>query len=85
MLGIKIELCSSKYFIQYNLENNLHPVFLQESAGKNGLLLFKYLKLSYRDNEPNSWQPTSSHVLLFPCKRASWFLFNEILDSDSLF
>ena len=85
MLGIKIELCSSKYFIQYNLENNLHPVFLQESAGKNGLLLFKYLKLSYRDNEPNSWQPTSSHVLLFPCKRASWFLFNEIHDSDSLF
>ena len=78
MLGIKTKLYSSKYFIQYNIEvkNNLHPLFLQESLAKDDLLRFKYLKLSYRDTEPNSWLPTSSHALLFPCKRASWFLFN---------
>ena len=78
MLGIKIKLYSSKYFIQYNPEvkNNLHHVFLQESPAKNSLLLFKYLKLSYRDTEPNNWLPTSSHALLFLCKRASWYLFN---------
>ena len=78
MLGIKIKLYSSKYFIQFNPEakNNLHPLFLQESPAKDGLLLFKYLKLSYRDTEPNSLLPTSSHALLFPYKRASWFLFN---------
>ena len=53
MLGIKIKLYSSKYFIQFNPEakNNLHPLFLQESPAKDGLLLFKYLKLSYRDTE----------------------------------
>ena len=53
MLGIKIKLYSSKYFIQYNPEvkNNLHPLFLQESPAKDGLLLFKYLKLSYRETE----------------------------------
>ena len=51
MLGIKIKLYSSKYFIQFNPEakNNLHPLFLQESPAKDGLLLFKYLKLSYRN------------------------------------
>ena len=51
MLGIKIKLHSSKYFIQFNPEakNNLHPLFLQESPAKDGLLLFKYLKLSYRN------------------------------------
>ena len=50
MLGIKIKLYSSKYFIQYNPEvkNNLHPLFLQENAAKDGLLLFKYLNLSLR-------------------------------------
>ena len=55
MLGIKIKLYSSKYFIQFNPEakNNLHPLFLQESPAKDGLLLFKYLKLSYRDTEAN--------------------------------
>ena len=53
MLGVKIKLYSSKYFIQYNPEvkNNLHPLFLQESPAKDGLLLFKYLKLRYRDTE----------------------------------
>ena len=63
MLGIKMKLYSSKYFIQYNLEvkNNLHPLFLQESPAKDGLLLFKYLKLSYRDTEANSYLPP--HVL----------------------
>ena len=78
MLGIKIKLYSSKYFIQYNPEvkNSLHPLFLQEIQAKDGLLLFKYLKLSYGDTEPNSWLPTSSHWFLFPCKRASRFLFN---------
>ena len=77
-VGIRIKLYSSKCFIQYNPEvkNNRHSLFLQESPAKDGLLLFKYLKLSYRDTEPNSWLPTSSHALLFPCKRASWFLFN---------
>ena len=51
MLGIKIKLYSSKYVIQYNPEvkNNLHSLFLQESPAKDGLLLFKYLKLSYRN------------------------------------
>ena len=67
MLGIKIKLYSSKYFIQFNPEakNNLHPLFLQESPAKDGLLLFKYLKLSYRDTEANIWLPTyvPSHVL----------------------
>ena len=53
MLGIKIELYSSKYFTQFNPEvkNNLHPLFLQESPAKDSLLLFKYLNLSYRDIE----------------------------------
>ena len=53
MLGIKIKLYSSKYFIQYNPEvkNNLHPLFLQESPAKDGLLQFKYLILSYTDTE----------------------------------
>ena len=48
MLGIKIKLYSPKYFIPYNPEvkNNLQPLFLQESPAKDGLLLFKYLKLS---------------------------------------
>ena len=78
MLDIKTKLYSSKYFIQYNPEvkNNRHPLFLKESPANDSLLSFKYLKLSYWDTEPNSWLPTSSHVLLFPCKRASWFLFN---------
>ena len=51
MLGIKIKLYSSKYFIQFNPEakNNLHPFFLQKIPAKDGLLLFKYLKLSHRD------------------------------------
>ena len=63
MLGIKIKLYSSKYLIQFNLEakNNLHPLFLQERPAKDGLLLFKYLKLSYRDTEATSgYLPTSS-------------------------
>ena len=53
MLGIKIKLYSSKKFIQFNPEakNNLHPLFIQESPAKDVLLLFKYLKLSYRDLE----------------------------------
>ena len=87
MLIIKIKLYSSKYFIQNNpdVKNNLHPLFLQESPVKDSLLLFKYLKLSYRDTEPNSWLPTFSHALLFSCKHALWFLFNQILDSDWLF
>ena len=51
MLGIKIKLYSSKYFIQFNpkVKNNLHPLFLQESPSKDGLLQFKYLILSYTD------------------------------------
>ena len=51
MLGIKIKLYSSKYFIQFNPEvkNNLHPLFLQESPAKDSLLLFKSLNL--RDTE----------------------------------
>ena len=75
---VKSKLYSSKYFIQYNPEvkNNLHPLFLQESPVKDGLLLFKYLKLNYRDTKPNSWLPTSSHAPLFLCKRPSWFLSN---------
>ena len=71
MLDIKIKLYSSQYFIQYNPE-----VKNREGPVKDGLLLLKYLKLSYRDTDPNSWLPTSFHALLFPCKRASWFLFN---------
>ena len=53
MLGIKIKLYSSKYFIQFSPEvtNNLHPLFLQDSPAEYGFLLFKYLKLSYRDTE----------------------------------
>ena len=53
MLGIKIKLYSSKYFIKFNPEakNNLHPLFLQESPAKYGLLQFKYLRLSYTDTE----------------------------------
>ena len=78
MLGIKRKLYSSKYFIQFNPEvkNNVHSLFLQESLAKDGLLLFKYIKLSYRETKPNSWLHTSSHALLFPCNHTSWFLFN---------
>ena len=80
MLGIKIKLYSSKYFIQFNPEakNNLHPLFIQESPAKDGLLLFKYLKLSYRDTEANIWLATYLLMcsLLFLYKRTSWFLFN---------
>ena len=80
MLGIKIKLCSSKYFIQFNPEakNNLHPLFLQEGPAKDGLLLLKNLKLSYRDTEANIWVATYllMYSLLFLCKRVSWFLFN---------
>ena len=79
MLGIKTKLYSSKHFIQFNPEakNNLQPLFLQESPAKVGLLLFKYLKLSCRDTEANSWLATYILMcsLLFLCKRASWFLF----------
>ena len=89
MLGIKIKLCSSKYFIQFNPEakNNLHPLFLQHSPAKDGLPPFKYLKLSYRDTEANIWLGTYLLMcsLLFLSKRTSWFLFNQILDSDWLF
>ena len=75
---VEIKLYSSKYFIQYNPEvkNNLHPLFRQERSAKDGLLPFKYLKLSYSHTKPNSWLPTSFHELLFLFKRASWFLFN---------
>ena len=78
MLGVKIKLYSSKHFIQYNPEvkNNFPILFIQESPAKDGLLLFKYLKRSYRGNDPNSWLPTSSHALLLPCKCTSWFLLN---------
>ena len=60
MLGIKIKQYSSKYFIQNNPEakNNFHPLFLSEIPAKDGLLLFKFLRLSYRDTEQNSWLPT---------------------------
>ena len=72
MLGIKIKLYSSKYFIQFNPEakNNLHPLFLQESPTKDRLLLFKYLKLSYRDTESNIWLATYlvMCLLLFLCR-----------------
>ena len=53
MLGIKVKLYSSKYFIQFNPEakNNRHPLFLQKSPAKDGLLQFKYLILSYTDTE----------------------------------
>ena len=56
MLGIKIKLYSSKYFIQFNpdAKNNLHLLFLQESPAKDGLLQFKYLELSYRDTGAKS-------------------------------
>ena len=50
MLDIKIKLYSSKYFIQFNPEakNNLHPLFLQESPAKDGLLtVIQTLKHSY--------------------------------------
>ena len=69
MLRIKIKLYSSKYFIQFNLEakNNLHLFSLQESPTKDGLLLFKYLKLNYRDTEFYLLMC----LLLFLCKRAS--------------
>ena len=69
MLRIKIKLYSSKYFIQFNLEakNNLHLFSLQESPTKDGLLLFKYLKLNYRDTEVYLLMC----LLLFLCKRAS--------------
>ena len=80
MLGTKIKLYSSKYLTQFNPEvkNNLPPLFLQESPAKDDLLQFKYLKLSYRDTEANSWLATYLLMcsLLFLCKRASWFLFN---------
>ena len=51
MLGITIKLYNTKYFIQHNSEaqNNLHHLFVQESTAKDGLLLFKFLNLSYRD------------------------------------
>ena len=51
MLGFKIKLYSSKYFIQNNHEvkNNLLHVFLQESPAKDGFLPFKIIKLSYGD------------------------------------
>ena len=52
---------SSKYFIQ----NNPHSLFLQESPTKDGLLPFKFPKLSRTDTAPNNWLPTSPHVLLF--------------------
>ena len=81
MLGIKIKLYSYKYFIQFNpdAKNNLSPLFLQESPATDGLLQFKYLKLSYRDFEENSWLST---YLLMQCARSCfsasslWFLFN---------
>ena len=78
MLVIKIKLYSSKDFVQNNPEvkSNLQPLFLQERPNTEGLLPLKFLKLSCRDTEINSWQLTSSHTLLFLCKRASWFLFN---------
>ena len=50
MLGIKIKLYSSKHFIQNNpVKNNLQHLFLQEIPAKDGLLPFKFFKLSYRD------------------------------------
>ena len=62
---------SSKYFIQNNSEvkNNPHALFLQESP-EDGLLLFKFPKLTCSETETNSWKPTSSRALLFPRKRA---------------
>ena len=71
MLGIKIKLYSSKYFIQNNPEvkNNLRPLFLQESPAKDGLLLFKFLKLSYRDTEPNSWLLIQLNHKMAPTKK----------------
>ena len=78
---------SSKYVIQNNFEakNNPHPLFLKESPAKDGLLLFKFSKLTFSETEPNSWLPYSSGALLFPSKRASWFLFNQVLNFDWLF
>ena len=75
MLGAKIKLYSSKYLIQYNSEvkNNVHPLFLQKSPAKDSLLLFKYLKLSYIDTDPNSWLPTLCHALLFPASTPCGF------------
>ena len=69
---------SSKYFIQKNAEvkDSPHSLFLQESPAKDGLLLFRCPELIFSDTEQSSWLPTSSRVLLFPSKRASWFLFN---------
>ena len=51
MSGIKIKLYSSKYFIQYKPEvkNSIQPLFLQERPAKDGLLLFEYVILSYRN------------------------------------
>ena len=51
MLGFKIKLYSSKYFIQNNHEvkNNLLQLFLQETPAKDGFLPFKIIKLSYGD------------------------------------
>ena len=81
MLGIKIKLYSYKYFIQFNpdAKNNLPPLFLQESPATDGLLQFKYLKLSYRDFEENSWLATyllMQYLRFCFCTTASWFLFN---------
>ena len=69
---------SSKHFIQNKPEvkNNLHSLFLQESPAKDSLLLFKFPKLTCRNNKQSSWLPAFSHALLFPCKRAYRFLFN---------
>ena len=46
---------SSKYFIQNNPEvkNNPHALFLQESP-EDGLLLFKFPKLTCCETETNS-------------------------------
>ena len=76
MLGIKIKLYNSKYFVQNNAEvkNNLHPLSLQQRPTKDGLLSIKFLKLSCRGTEPNSWLPTSSRAFLFPRKRGFVFV-----------
>ena len=57
---------SSKYFIQNipEVKNNPHSLFLYESPAKDGLLPFKFFKLSCRNTELNSWLHTSSHALL---------------------
>ena len=74
MLGIKIKLYSLKYFIQNSpgVKNNLHPLFLQERLAKDGLLPFKFPKLSCIDTEPNSWLPTSSRSC-FPASTSRGF------------